>query len=64
LDLEYNPIVSEVLAHIEPISIGELYSQLLSYKQYIDSCTMEVPIHTQILHRVVAFMETIIVPWW
>jgi hypothetical protein len=25
---------------------------------------MEVPIHTQILHRVVAFMETIIVPWW
>ena len=26
LDLEYNPIVSEVLALVEPISIGELYS--------------------------------------
>ena len=27
LDMEYNPIVSEVLARIELISVGELYSQ-------------------------------------
>lgn len=61
LDMEYYPIVYEVIACIELIVVGELYSQLLSYKHCIDSSTMKVPIPTQILHHVVAFMETTIV---
>ena len=36
LDMEYNPIVSAVLARVEPITINELYSQLLSFEQRLD----------------------------
>jgi hypothetical protein len=32
LDFEYNPIVSAMVAHVEPISVGELYAQLLSFE--------------------------------
>ncbi|WVZ98592.1 hypothetical protein U9M48_044014 [Paspalum notatum var. saurae] len=32
LDYDYNPIVSSVLSHIEPITLSELYSQILAYK--------------------------------
>ena len=36
LDMEYNPIVSTILARVESISINELYSQLLSFEQRLD----------------------------
>ena len=29
LDLEYNPVVSAVSARVEPITVGELYTQLV-----------------------------------
>jgi hypothetical protein len=32
LDIEFNPVVLAVLAHVEPISITELYAQLLSFE--------------------------------
>jgi hypothetical protein len=31
LVFDYNPVVSVIVACVEPISIGELYSQLLSF---------------------------------
>ena len=30
LDMDFNPIVSVVAARIEPLSLGELYTQLVS----------------------------------
>lgn len=36
LDLEFNPVVSAVVAKVEPITVGELYSQLLSFEQRVD----------------------------
>jgi hypothetical protein len=36
LDFEYNPIVSSMTARDEPISFGELYSQLLAHKNRLD----------------------------
>ena len=30
LDMDFNPIVSVVVAHTEPLSLGELYTQLVS----------------------------------
>jgi hypothetical protein len=32
LDFDYNPIVSAIVAHVEPISVGELYSRLLNFE--------------------------------
>jgi hypothetical protein len=34
LDFDYDPIVSVIVARVEPISIGELYSQLLSFEAH------------------------------
>lgn len=31
LDLDYNPVVSALAARVEPVSVEELYSQLLSF---------------------------------
>ena len=36
LDMDFNPIVSAVLARVEPISVGELYTQLLAFEQRLD----------------------------
>ena len=30
LDMDFNPIVSVVVAHTKPLSLGELYTQLVS----------------------------------
>lgn len=35
LDMEYNPIVSTLVGRAEPASVGEVYSQLLSFEQRI-----------------------------
>jgi len=32
LDMEYNPVVSAVAARVEPISVGELYTQLVTFE--------------------------------
>jgi hypothetical protein len=32
LNFDFNPVVSAIVSHVEPISIGELYSQLLSFE--------------------------------
>jgi hypothetical protein len=32
LDIEYNPVVSAAVARVEPISVNELYGQLLSFE--------------------------------
>lgn len=36
LDLEFNPVVSAVAARIEPITVNELYTQLVSFKQRME----------------------------
>jgi hypothetical protein len=36
LDYEYNSLVSSVAARVEPITLGELYSQLLAYETHLD----------------------------
>lgn len=36
LDIEYNPVVSAVLARVEPITFTDLYTQLLSFEQRMD----------------------------
>lgn len=36
LDLEYNPIVSAVATRVEPITVGELYTQLVSFEQRME----------------------------
>ena len=36
LDREYDPVVSAVAAHVEPISVGELYTQLTSFEQRME----------------------------
>lgn len=36
LDIEFNPIVSVVAARTKPISLGELYTQLISFVQRMD----------------------------
>jgi len=36
LDIEYNPVVSAVLARVEPITLTDLYTQLLSFEQRMD----------------------------
>lgn len=32
-DLKFNPVVSAVAARVEPISMGKLYTQLVSFEQ-------------------------------
>jgi hypothetical protein len=32
LDFDFNPIMYAMVAHVEPISVGELYAQLLSFE--------------------------------
>jgi len=32
LNMEYNPVVSAVAARVEPISVGELYTQLVTFE--------------------------------
>jgi hypothetical protein len=39
LDYEYNSVVSTLVARPDAISIGEVYSQLLSYEQRVDQQT-------------------------
>jgi hypothetical protein len=36
LDIEYNPVVSVVAARVEPISLGELFTQLVGFEKWID----------------------------
>lgn len=36
LDFDYNPIVSALVARTEPIGVGEMYSQLLSFERRMD----------------------------
>ena len=36
LDMDFNPIVSVVAARTEPLSLGELYTQLVSWEQQMD----------------------------
>jgi hypothetical protein len=36
LDAEYNSLVSSIAARVEPISLGELYSQLLSFETRLE----------------------------
>ena len=36
LDMDFNPIVSVVTARTEPLSLGELYTQLVSWEQRMD----------------------------
>jgi hypothetical protein len=36
LDYQYNSLVSYVVARVEPITLGELYSQLLSFETRLD----------------------------
>jgi hypothetical protein len=36
LDFEYNPVVSAVVARVEPISISELYTQVLSFEMRLE----------------------------
>ncbi|CAN6182113.1 unnamed protein product [Urochloa humidicola] len=36
LDADFNPIVSALVSTVEPISLGELYSQLLSFETRLD----------------------------
>jgi hypothetical protein len=36
LDSEYNSLVSSITARVEPISIGELYSQLLAFETRLE----------------------------
>jgi hypothetical protein len=36
LDFEYNSLVSSITARVEPISLGELYSQLLAFETRLD----------------------------
>jgi glutathionylspermidine synthase len=36
LDAEYNSLVSSITARVEPITFGELYSQLLAYENRLD----------------------------
>jgi hypothetical protein len=36
LDYEYNSLVSSIATRIEPITMGELYSQLLSFETRLE----------------------------
>lgn len=36
LDYDYNSIISALVARTEPISVGEMFSQLLSFEQRMD----------------------------
>jgi hypothetical protein len=36
LDYEYNSLVSSVAAHVEPVTLGEMYSQLLAFETHLD----------------------------
>jgi hypothetical protein len=36
LDHEYNPMVLIVITYIEPITVSDLYNQLLTYEQRMD----------------------------
>lgn len=36
LDSEFNPVVSALVTRVKPISVTELYSQLLSFKNWLE----------------------------
>lgn len=36
LDHDYNPVVSAIVARVEPISVNELYNQLVSFDSHMD----------------------------
>lgn len=36
LDIDFNPVVSAVLARVEPITVNELFTQLLAFEQRMD----------------------------
>jgi hypothetical protein len=36
LNFEYNPVVSVVVAKVEPISISELYTQVLAFEMRLE----------------------------
>jgi hypothetical protein len=37
LDSDYNSVMSSIVARVEPVSLGELYSQLLTYEMLLIS---------------------------
>jgi len=37
LDLEFNPVVSAVATRVEPISVSELYTQLVSFEHRMEN---------------------------
>lgn len=36
LDVDFNPVISIVVGRTEPITLGELYTQLISWEQRMD----------------------------
>jgi hypothetical protein len=36
LDFEYNSLVSSIAARVEPVTLGELYSQMLAFESWLD----------------------------
>jgi hypothetical protein len=36
LDFEYNPVVSAIVARVEPISISEFYTQVLAFEMRLE----------------------------
>jgi len=36
LDSDYNPVVSTIGMRVEPLTLGELYTQLISWEQRLD----------------------------
>ena len=42
LDMEYNSVVSALSARVEPVTIVELYNQLLSFEARINCCNKEI----------------------
>ena len=36
LDLDFNPLVTSLVARVKPISLNELYSQMLSFENRLD----------------------------
>ena len=39
LDLDFDPVISAVTARVEPISVAELYTQLISHEQRLEMCS-------------------------
>jgi hypothetical protein len=51
LDYEYNSIVSSIAARVEPITFGDMYSQLLAFENRLAlqsgaQSAADLPVHT------------------